>query len=56
MAQVQEGLEPKPLPMIRPATPPTVNAVERNTNTGRGGDKADNVLLDLLGTIFGGGN
>ncbi|WP_417253449.1 transglycosylase domain-containing protein [Celeribacter sp.] len=56
MAQVQEGLEPKPLPMIRPATPPTVNTVERNTNTGRGGDKADNVLLDLLGTIFGGGN
>lgn len=56
MAQVQEGLEPKPLPMIRPATPPTVNVVERDTNTGRGGDKADNVLLDLLGTIFGGGN
>ncbi len=56
MAQVQEGLDPKPLPMIRPATPPTVNTVERNTNTGRGGDKADNVLLDLLGTIFGGGN
>ncbi|PZX12087.1 transglycosylase domain-containing protein [Celeribacter halophilus] len=56
MAQVQEGLEPKPLPMIRPATPPTVNTVERDTNTGRGGDKADNVLLDLLGTIFGGGN
>ncbi|WP_339694980.1 transglycosylase domain-containing protein [Celeribacter baekdonensis] len=59
MEKVQEGLEPKPLPMIRPAAPPTVNPqFPGNTasSNSRSGDKADNVLLDLLGAIFGGGN
>ncbi|SFK12555.1 transglycosylase domain-containing protein [Celeribacter neptunius] len=57
MAKVQEGLEPTPLPMIRPSAPPTVTGTGRAPNSGqRGGDKADNVLIDLLGAIFGGGN
>lgn len=56
MAQVQEGMEPKPLPMIRPASPPTVQRAQPSGNGQRGNDKADNVLLDLLGAIFGNGN
>ncbi|MBW6416511.1 transglycosylase domain-containing protein [Celeribacter sp. PS-C1] len=56
MAQVQEGIEPKPLPMIRPSSPPTVQRVQPSGNGQRGNDKADNVLLDLLGAIFGNGN
>lgn len=56
MAQVQEGMEPKPLPMIRPASPPTVQPVQPSGNGQRGNNKADNVLIDLLGAIFGGGN
>ncbi|EKE74138.1 transglycosylase domain-containing protein [Celeribacter baekdonensis] len=59
MEKVQEGLEPKPLPMIRPAAPPRVNPQfpgNTTSSNSRSGDKADNVLLDLLGAIFGGGN
>jgi len=59
MEKVQEGLEPKPLPMIRPAAPPRVNPQfpgNTTSSNSRSGDKADNVLLDLLGSIFGGGN
>ncbi|MBU1827016.1 MAG: PBP1A family penicillin-binding protein [Alphaproteobacteria bacterium] len=59
MEKVQEGLEPKPLPMIRPAAPPKVNPQfpgNTTSSNSRSGDKADNVLLDLLGSIFGGGN
>ncbi|WP_321366774.1 PBP1A family penicillin-binding protein [uncultured Celeribacter sp.] len=56
MAQVQEGMEPKPLPMIRPASPPTVQPVQPSGNGQRGNNKADNVLIDLLGAIFGDGN
>ncbi|NVK44888.1 MAG: PBP1A family penicillin-binding protein [Rhodobacteraceae bacterium] len=56
MAQVQEGMEPKPLPMIRPASPPTVQRAQPSGNGQRSNDKADNVLLDLLGAIFGNGN
>ncbi len=59
MEKVQEGLEPKPLPMIRPAAPPRVNPQfpgYTTSSNSRSGDKADNVLLDLLGSIFGGGN
>ncbi|MBU2242981.1 MAG: PBP1A family penicillin-binding protein [Alphaproteobacteria bacterium] len=59
MEKVQEGLEPKPLPMIRTAAPPKVNPQfpgNTTSSNSRSGDKADNVLLDLLGSIFGGGN
>ncbi|WP_226551101.1 transglycosylase domain-containing protein [Celeribacter naphthalenivorans] len=56
MAQVQDGLEPKPLPMIRPASPPTVQRAQPSGNGQRSNDKADNVLIDLLGAIFGNGN
>lgn len=56
MAKVQEGLEPTPLPMIRPEAPPVVQGPGRATNGQRGGDKAENVLIDLLGAIFGNGN
>lgn len=61
MEKVQEGLEPKPLPMIRPANPPSVappaspGNTTASSSTGRSNNKADNVLLDLLGSIFGGG-
>lgn len=61
MAHVQEGMEPMPLPMIRPAHPPRVSqpSVSAQSETGgqrRTNDKADNVLNDILGAIFGGGN
>nr|WP_319248975.1 PBP1A family penicillin-binding protein [uncultured Celeribacter sp.] len=57
MEKVQAGIDPKPLPMIRPAAPPTVQVQPAPGNGGgRSGDKADNVLLDLLGAIFGNGN
>jgi membrane peptidoglycan carboxypeptidase len=71
MKRVQEGRVATPLPMLRPSTPPQVagRVSEINSNSqSRGGtqnagtsgvrtqNKAENVLRDLLGSIFGGGN
>ncbi|WP_417268984.1 transglycosylase domain-containing protein [Celeribacter sp.] len=60
MSRVMAGVDPKPLPMIRPSAPPTVsdqsNVAQSGTPGGRKTDKADNVLRDLLGAIFGTGN
>lgn len=62
MSRVMDGIQPTPLPMIRPSSPPRVGgrSITSDSNGGIGGgrsqDKADNVLLDLLGAIFGGGN
>ncbi|MCA0042304.1 transglycosylase domain-containing protein [Celeribacter litoreus] len=55
MAKVHEGLEPTPLPMIRPSSPPTVQDNTFTSNNGgrrRSGDKADNVLRGLLRSIL----
>ncbi|WP_417242365.1 transglycosylase domain-containing protein [Celeribacter sp.] len=60
MTRVMAGLDPKPLPMIRPSEPPTVGTQPNVAQSGSGQqqnhDKADNVLRDLLGAIFGTGN
>ncbi|AJE45280.1 transglycosylase domain-containing protein [Celeribacter indicus] len=68
MEAVQEGIEPHPLPMIRPATPPQVGGQVYSAGAapGSGGqpapapapgnDRAENVLSDILGAIFGSGN
>lgn len=56
MVRVMEGLEPKPLPMIRPAEPPRVQDATGTAQTGgqRSNNKAENVILDILDQIFGG--
>ncbi len=62
MAEVQNGIEPKPLPMIRPSSPPRVQGQSytaesnRNNNGRRSGNTAERVLIDILGSIFGNGN
>jgi penicillin-binding protein 1A len=61
MVRVHEGLPPRPLPMIRPAAPPEVQFSDaaENRDGGRNRRKnnkdrdAENILLDVLGAIFG---
>ncbi len=66
MKRVTEGLPATPLPMIRPAAPPTVRPVapQRQVTTARSGRLGDpnrngrrptteDIILDVLGRIFG---
>jgi 1A family penicillin-binding protein len=61
MKRMEQGRTASALPMIRPAQPPRVAAPKptqepQSTVSQPKKDRADNVLRDLLGTIFGGGN
>jgi membrane peptidoglycan carboxypeptidase len=57
MKRVQEGLPSNPLPMLRPAVPPRVpgNVAQSSSDSGarQNNDKAQNVLGDILSSIFG---
>ncbi|RPE63171.1 penicillin-binding protein 1A [Pacificibacter maritimus] len=57
MQRIQAGQPSHPLPMLRPASPPRVpgSVAQSSSNSGsrQGGDKAQNVLGDILSTIFG---
>ncbi|WP_417250455.1 transglycosylase domain-containing protein [Celeribacter sp.] len=56
MSRVMEGIEPKPLPMIRPERPPSVDSTAQTAGSdgSRSNNKADNVIMDILDQIFGG--
>ncbi len=54
MQRVQEGLPPRPLPMITPEPPKPV--VQEQPRRQRRNDTAERVLLDVLGNILGGRN
>ena len=60
MARVQQGQPGNPLPMLRPSTPPkvpaTISQSESNSGARQSNDKAQNVLGDILSSIFGGRN
>lgn len=60
MKRVQQGRPGNPLPMLRPSVPPQVpaNTSQSVSNSGvrQGNDKAQNVLGDILSSIFGGKN
>ncbi len=61
MLRVHDGLPAQPLPMIRPAAPPQVQAVQNGQRQQRQGKKrrksndrdAEDILLDVLGAMFG---
>lgn len=57
MKRVQEGRPGNPLPMLRPSVPPKVPANVSQSVSNSGGrqnnDKAQNVLGDILSSIFG---
>jgi penicillin-binding protein 1A len=59
MKRVHAGQPANPLPMLRPSAPPQIpaNTSQSVSNSGRpSGDKAQNVLGDILSSIFGGKN
>jgi penicillin-binding protein 1A len=60
MTRVQQGKPGNPLPMLRPSVPPQIpaNTSQSVSNSGarQGNDKAQNVLGDILSTIFGNRN
>ncbi|MFT7044994.1 MAG: penicillin-binding protein 1A [Celeribacter sp.] len=60
MTRVQQGRPGNPLPMLRPSTPPKIPANTRqsvsNSGARKSNDKAQNVLGDILSSIFGGKN
>jgi penicillin-binding protein 1A len=60
MTRVQQGRPGNPLPMLRPSTPPKIpaNTSQSVSNSGarKSNDKAQNVLGDILSSIFGGKN
>lgn len=60
MTRVQQGRPGNPLPMLRPSTPPKIPANTSqsvsNSDARKGNDKAQNVLGDILSSIFGGKN
>lgn len=57
MKRVQQGQQGNPLPMLRPSVPPQIpaNATQSVSNSGgrQNNDKAQNVLGDILSSIFG---